>query len=429
MNYNQNCRLNQITEKTLIVGIDVSKNFHVARAQDFRGIEFGKPITFDNNYEGVKKLECWMVQLIEEQQKEKLIVGMEPTGPYWINLARYLREKETVVVTVNPMHVKKIKELDDNSQTKTDIKDAKIIAQLVKDGRYSAPNLLESVYEDLRNAKNLRRIMLKDLARAKNQIHNWLDRYFPEYKEAYKSWESKSFIKIIKKYTFPNVLNQHNANEIYGFLPPRLRQGVGINKIMKLLEASKKSIGTVEGLIMAKEEIKYLLKKYEEILEEIGKIDDKTEKICSELSEAKKMMEIKGIGLTTASGVIGEFGDIKKYKNSKQLIKMAGLSLVENSSGKHKGKVTISKRGRKDVRKFLYQVVFGMISTNAGFKKLYKYYTERAKNQLTGKQAIIALARKLLRIIHALITKDEQYDEKKMLAEIRHPEEFLITAA
>ena len=107
MNYNQNCRLNQVTEKTLIVGIDVSKNFHVARAQDFRGIEFGKPITFDNNYEGVKKLECWMAQLIEEQQKEKLIVGMEPTGPYWINLARYLREKEKMVVTVNPMHVKK----------------------------------------------------------------------------------------------------------------------------------------------------------------------------------------------------------------------------------------------------------------------------------------------------------------------------------
>ena len=82
---------------------------------------------------------------------------MEPTGHYWLNIARYLKDKqEYTVVTVNLMHVKKTKELDDNNQTKTDKKDAKIIAQLVKDARYSIPNLLEGNYEELRNVKNLR---------------------------------------------------------------------------------------------------------------------------------------------------------------------------------------------------------------------------------------------------------------------------------
>lgn len=46
---------------------------------------------------------------------------MEPTGYYWLNIARYLKQKEEYsVVTVNPMYVKKAKELDDNDQTKTD---------------------------------------------------------------------------------------------------------------------------------------------------------------------------------------------------------------------------------------------------------------------------------------------------------------------
>lgn len=59
---------------------------------------------------------------------------------------------------------------------------------------------------------------------------------------------------------------------------------------------------------------------------------------------------------------------------------MAGLSLVENSSGKKKGQITISKRGRGDLCKFLYQVIFSMLASNTAFKKLYKYYTERSKN-------------------------------------------------
>lgn len=428
MNYNKTEKLNQITEKILIVGIDVSKNFHVARAQDFRGVEFGKAINFNNNYIGFSDLGSWIGELMSENNKETLIIGLEPTGPYWLNLARYLKENNIQVVTVNPMHVKKIKELDDNSQTKTDYKDSKIIAQLVKDARFSEPNLLKGIYEDLRNAKNLRQIMVKDVARSKNQIHNWLDRYFPEYKEAYKDWEAKSFVKLLKKYTFPGVISQNSAEEVYEYLPSKLRQGVGLRKITKLVNVSKNSIGTTEGLSIAKEEINYLLKKYETILADIEMLNIKIEEICSELDEVKMLLEIKGIGLATASGIISELGDIRNYDHPNQLIKMAGLSLIENSSGKKKGKTSISKRGRSDLRKFLYQVIFGMIATNAAFKELYKYYTKRAKNQLTGNQAIIALARKLLRVIHAIVTKNEPYDAEKMLAAIKHPEEFLNVA-
>ncbi len=97
-------------------------------------------------HEGFEKFLHWISQIKGKNKKKTVIVGMEPTGPYWINLGRYLRKKEIKIGTVNAMHVKKSKELDDNSQTKTDYKDAKVIAQLVKDGRFSEPNLLEGVY-------------------------------------------------------------------------------------------------------------------------------------------------------------------------------------------------------------------------------------------------------------------------------------------
>lgn len=52
MHSTQNERINQITSSTLIVGVDIAKFKHVARAQDYRGVELGRPITFENNREG-----------------------------------------------------------------------------------------------------------------------------------------------------------------------------------------------------------------------------------------------------------------------------------------------------------------------------------------------------------------------------------------
>ncbi len=73
---------------------------------------------------------------------------MEPTGHYWKPLANYLPECGFTVVGVNPCHTKKAKELDDNSPTKSDKKDALTIARLVKDGRYFEPYLPTEVYGD-----------------------------------------------------------------------------------------------------------------------------------------------------------------------------------------------------------------------------------------------------------------------------------------
>ena len=428
MNNTRETRLSQLNEKSFLVGVDISKGFHVARAFDYRGIEIGKMLEFNNDIFGYKLFELWCSDLMIANNKLKIIIGMEPTGIYWINLARYLNKQGIEVVTVNPMHVKRTKELDDNSQTKTDKKDAKLIANLVKDARYSTPNLLEGIYEELRNAKKFRKILKKDIIRKKNQIINWLDRFFPETGKAYKSWDSKSLVKILKEYTFPSIIAEKTTEELYMFLPSKSRRGVGKNKLRKLIEVAKESIGSTVGLTAAKMEIVSLLKDFEGKNIEIEELDNTIIEMCKSLKETKLISEIKGIGITTASAIVAELGDIRKYKSPSQIIKMAGLSLIEQSSGKHKGETTISKRGRAGLRKTLYMAIVSMLRHNNGFKQLYSYYTKRPKNQLKGKQAIIALIRKLLRIIHALIVKDVSYDENKMLLDIIHPKEFRLVS-
>lgn len=428
MNYKQEQNLNQLTEATLIVGVDVSKEFHVARAQDFRGIEIGKSIKFNNDIEGYHELETWFKTLMTDKQKTTVIIGMEPTGPYWLTFIRWLIKNGYKAVTVNPAATKKAKELDDNNQSKTDNRDARVIAQLVKDGRFTEPNILEGFYEELRNANRLRRMIIKDLVKTKNRVVNWLDRYFPEYRKCASDWECITLMWMIERYKLPSVMAQLQVEDVFQEIKKEHPKGISRRKIQKIIDVSKESVGITEGISGACLEFEYIYGQYKTLNEKVEQIDQYIDEITAESIDVKRITEIDGIGLTLASGLISEFGDVRKYETPKQMRKIVGLSLVEDSSGKKKGKMVISKRGRPKGRHILYQCIFVMISKNKEFKQLYEYYTKRNINPLTGKEAIVVLMNKLIRIIHTIITKDIPYDKEKMLKDIIRPEHLKIVS-
>ena len=115
-------------------------------------------------------------------------------------------------------------------------------------------------------------------------------------------------------------------------------------------------------------------------------------------------------------------GDLRRFKDPKQLQKYAGLALVENSSGKHKGQTTISRRGRKRLRYLLFEASMSLVSQNPEFKEIHQYYTTRTNNPLKKMQSVIAVACKALRIFYTILTKGVTYDGAKMLQDIKRPQ-------
>ncbi|MEZ0116294.1 UNVERIFIED_ORG: transposase [Heyndrickxia coagulans] len=208
MNYTQNHKISQITTSTLIIGIDVAKDKHVARAQDDRGIELGKRLIFENRFHGFQTLLDWMERLRKQNHKDHVIFGVEPTGHFWLSLAYFLKAKGYDFVLVNPMHIKKSKELDDNSPTKNDTKDAKVIAQMIKDGRYSVPNLLDGIYAELREGAKLRDQLVKQLMITDGRIQNFIQRYFLEFFDVFKDWEGKAALCTLKSFPFPSQIKE-----------------------------------------------------------------------------------------------------------------------------------------------------------------------------------------------------------------------------
>ncbi len=171
MDFTQNKRIAQVNEQSLIIGVDVAKHKHVARAIDDRGRDLVKRLVFTNSYQGFLALIEWAKNLSEQHDRPNLLIGMEPTGHYWLNLAYYLKARDISVVVVNPMKVKRFKEMDDDSPTKNDTKDAKVIAQVMRDGRYHEPTLPEDVYAELREGMKLYDMIQEDIASIKAQMH------------------------------------------------------------------------------------------------------------------------------------------------------------------------------------------------------------------------------------------------------------------
>ena len=421
MNCNQNFRISQVNLETLVLGIDIGSTTHYARAFDWRGLELSKVFKFKNSFEGFQSFVLWVNDLCCKNNKSKIIAGLEPTGHYWFSLGECLKENNITMVMVNPHHVKKSKELDDNIQTKSDSKDPKVIAKLVIEGRFHFPYIPEGVYGELRATDKLKDDTTKQIISIKNKIHRWLSIYFPEYEKIYSVIESKSGFLILKETSLPEDIVKLGSEGIVKRWRQAKLRAVGLDKARKLEEAAKKSIGCKNITSSARREIELLIEDYEKKQKHLELLNEDLNKLCDEIPMIKELTKIKGIGMATAISFVAEVGDIRRFKSAKQVQKYAGLALRENSSGKHKGLTRISKRGRKKLRTILFRAAIPLISFNKKFSSIYNYYIERINNPLKKKQAITAICCKMIRIFFTILSKGIKYDETKMIQDIKRP--------
>ena len=424
MNCNtQNAKIASITEKTLIVGIDVGSETHYARAFDWRNYEYTKkPLEFSNTEAGFLTFKAWMEDLAEKHEKNVVIPGMEPTGHYWFTLGKFLQDNGMKPVHVNPHHVKKSKELDDNSPSKNDRKDPKTIAALVNEGRFSYPYIPTGIYAEIRSLSNLRFQTQEELTRIKNRIARWFSIYFPEYKDVYGDVKAVSGRKVLQIAPLPEDIKKLGAEGVNQIWRDAKLRGAGMKRAKTLVSAAEHSVGSKETPEAARIEPRHLLNDLDVYATRLDELLHRIEAILGEIPYVDRLMEIKGIGLITVSGFLAEVGDIKRFDNPKQLQKLAGYAIVADQSGKHNGESRISYRGRKRLRYVLYEAAISVVGKNTEFREIHEYYRTRKKNPLKKMQSVVAVACKIIRIFYAILTKGIVYNAEKVRSDIKRPE-------
>lgn len=416
-----NEKLEAVTFKTLIVGVDIAKHNQWARFVDCRGIEHNKALKFENNRNGFNTILTRICEICKQEDFNKVIVGMEPTGHYWKAFANFLlKQAKITVVLVNPYHTKKAKELDDNSQTKSDKKDALTIARLVKDGRYFETYLPHDVFAELRGLSTTRYSMNKRKKAVINTITAVLDEYFPEFGTVFKHpFKGKASMHLLKVCPIPKFILELGEDGVLDEIKKAVKKTVGRKKAAQLVEAAKDSIGVDYGEYAARFKIQQLMEELELITSQLEALETEMAETLKKTEISEYLLSITGMGVVSLATCLGELGDPLRFESARQMSRMAGYNLIEDSSGKSKSGTCISKRGRKNLRSVLYQISLTMVANNKELRQLYDYLKTRENNPLKKMQALVVISKKVLTLIFTLSKKKAYYEPELVFGSYR----------
>jgi len=397
-----------VNQKVLIATIDGGKDTHYGYYRCPDGSE-GKSLPFRNNGQGFQEFWERIASAARMHGLEEVIVGFESTGPYMEPLVQFLRSKKIVrLVQVNPMHTKRLKELPGNSPLKTDRKDPTVIADIIELGHALTVVIPEGPAAELRRLTQGRERTIESRTRLFNQLQSLLVISFPEFLQVMKDVKTASAQHLLRHYPTAQNIVTLGEPALAALLRKVSRGKLREDRARALFEAANESVGVREGRSSMLLEIGLMLDTIATYDHFIDNVETEMVRHLDQIPYSRVILSLKGIGSVTAAGLIGEVGDFTKFGTISEVMKLAGLDLYEVSSGKHRGKLSISKRGRPLIRKPLY---LAALSTVRKGGVMHEWYQRALGRGMIKTKALVAVSRKLLGIIFALVRDHSVYVE------------------
>ena len=397
-----------VNQNVLIATVDGGKDKHYGYYRCPDGTEC-KPFEFWNNGRGFQEFWERISSAARTHNFEEIIVGFESTGPYMEPLALFLRSKKGVrLVQVNPMHTKRLQELSGNSPLKTDRKDPKVIADIIELGHALTVVIPEGPAAELRRLTQGRERTIESRTRLFNQLQSLLVISFPEFLQVMTDVKTASAQHLLRYYPTPQDIVALGETSLAALLRKVSRGKLREDRARALFEAASESVGIREGRSSMLLEISLMLDTIATYDRFIEKLETEMVRHLEQIPYSRIILSLKGIGLVTTSGLIGEVGDFTKFGTISEVMKLAGLDLYEVSSGKHRGKLRISKRGRPLIRKLLYLAALSAVRKGS---TMHEWYQRALGRGMKKTKALVAVSRKLLGIIFALVRDHSVYVE------------------
>lgn len=397
-----------VNQNVLIATVDGGKDTHYGYYRCPDGTE-GRSLPFWNNGRGFQEFWERISAAARTHGLEEIIIGFESTGPYMEPLAQFLRTKKGIrLVQVNPMHTKRLKELSGNSPLKTDRKDPKVIADIIELGHALTVVIPEGPAAELRRLTQARERTIESRTRLFNQLQCLLVLSFPEFLQVMKDVKTASAQHLLRHYPTAQDIITLGEPALAALLRKVSRGKLREDRARALFEAANESVGVREGRSSMLLEIGLMLDTIATYDRFIEGVETEMLRHLEQIPYSHLILSLKGVGPVTAAGLIGEVGDFTKFNTISEVMKLAGLDLYEVSSGKHRGKLCISKRGRPHMRKLLYLAALSTVRKGGVMHEWYKRALDRG---MIKTKALVAVSRKLLGIIFALVRDHSVYQE------------------
>lgn len=404
------------SKEYLIVGIDVAKDRHHAFFGMATGKTLLKRLVFDNNIDGFQKLLTYVDAIKVREGLSEVVFGLEPTANYHKPLGEFLIKADQIVVLISTNAAKRNRETLDGRWDKNDTKDSANVADMISQGKCLYYEYASEQLRDLRSLLSLRRKLKKMEHALRMRIRNHLlAQYFPEMDEYFPGGDNDC-LSIIKSFLNPSLIAGTDYEKFCRIAPSRGKTISQQRRLSAIWQQAHNSIGCDIGEA-GEFEAATLVESLEAIRRDISKVNGKIQETCCQFSEYEYLMSIPGYGPTISAMVLAAIGDPFRFSNGSQLLKLVGLDLTAQRSGKKSTNVTtsISKKGKSEVRYALYHAALVASSRD---KHFMRYFTDKIRNRAKEKgiktKMRVKLSAKMLQIAWALMKKKEYFDPKHL---------------
>ena len=410
---------------SLYVGIDVSKNSNQVYAMNF---DQKKLLSFSvsNDSEGASKIESKLIECLNKNNYKHVVIVLESTGMYSFHIATYLSASEllakysVLVYCINPKtsqnYRKSFTEMD-----KTDPKDSYILADMARAGKI----------KDLTPVKGSQKLALQRLTRHRKHISDQIVREklyvlnniflkFSAFDSKYNGLApfsdpfSATAQAILLEYKSPEEIINTPIEDLTSFISTtsknRFNDSKKVAEILtkcarmsyRLDKSAYEPINTAIASSLA------ILRCLENEMKHINKEIENLSKGFN-YDEYNCLISIPGIGPTFAAGILSEIGSIKQFDNEEGLAKFAGLTWRRHQSADDEYEDTpMTKTGNSYLRYYLIEAAIMAVHHNPVYREYYqKKYAEVKTHKHT--RAIALTARKLVRLIYGLLSKNQLY--------------------
>ena len=349
----------------LCVGVDLHKTQFTVCALD-EGGEYLLGKRYQTTEEGYEDFINEMHSQEENGYSIELAVETTSNARFFKNRM----EKEGFVVKVVNTNRFKVITM---STKKTDANDAATLAYYLVKEMLPEAHLCSQTSEEIRRLLKTRSVLVQSMVKIKNQIHGMMLGYGIETKAA--QFQSKK-----KRQELINDLADHNYSDF-----------------------------TASSL-------KVMLKILDDLTEEVKEIEKHLGEMVEENDDVELLMTVPGIGINTATTIAAYTEDLERFEgNYKKFAAYVGIvpSVHNSNESIHYGRIT--KHGPQELRTAFVQAAMGMIRLTKVTSewRLIKEYQRRKEDKGSGR-AIIALARKISRIVFVMLSKRERFNPDLM---------------
>ena len=390
-----------------VFGIDVSK-----ASSEVAIVINGEKIhgyTMPNDTIGFTRL----LDDLKTVQKPEII--FEARGVYSHRLQAFLEENGYAYTQLNPLEAKK--QLDSLRVRKTDKIDAETLAisQFVLNRKPTY--IQEEVYQELRDLSRFYQNLTEDIVRTKNRLHKVLQVTFPEMENILSTPTREQYWNLVMTFPYKDFVLELSKDELLEGIRQSTSKRISNKRVaylaQKLAALANQSYCAVKKNSPILEEVRYYAKELLRLSEQRQAVLEQMVELAQPLPEYEILLSIPGIAETTATSMIGELGDIRRFQSANQINAFIGIDLRHYESGNFLVKEHITKRGNPYARKILFKCIHNIAAaSHTNHCHIEDFYEKRKRQSQTTstKPHTIASIHRLIRTMYYLITHNKLYD-------------------